>query len=97
MDTAMTCKMFYNQDNNTTLLVREMMFGSEEEFAYLECSNCGCLQIVNPPSTMKNMYPSNYCSFQKAKSADNALDSIFATLSKKKTAMRYSKKGLPED
>jgi 2-polyprenyl-3-methyl-5-hydroxy-6-metoxy-1,4-benzoquinol methylase len=40
-----------------------MMFGSREEFDYLECSSCGCLQIVDVPDSMSKYYPANYHSF----------------------------------
>jgi SAM-dependent methyltransferase len=40
-----------------------MMFGSREEFDYLECSNCGCVQIVDIPASMSKYYPANYHSF----------------------------------
>ena len=30
------------------------MFGSREEFDYLECSNCGCLQIIDVPASYHN-------------------------------------------
>jgi len=40
-----------------------MMFGSREEFDYLECSNCGCVQIIDVPASMSKYYPANYHSF----------------------------------
>ena len=39
------------------------MFGSREEFDYLECSNCRCLQIIDVPASMSKYYPANYHSF----------------------------------
>lgn len=44
-----------------------MMFGSNEAFTYLECSNCGCLQLVDAPSDTKKSYPSKYHSSKKEK------------------------------
>jgi 2-polyprenyl-3-methyl-5-hydroxy-6-metoxy-1,4-benzoquinol methylase len=40
-----------------------MMFGFRDEFEYLECSNCNCLQIVQVPASMSKYYPANYHSF----------------------------------
>lgn len=39
------------------------MFGYRDEFEYLECSNCKCLQIVDIPASMSKYYPANYHSF----------------------------------
>jgi SAM-dependent methyltransferase len=42
-----------------------MMFGLREEFRYLECLNCGCLQLLDVPKDFSKYYPSGYYSFQK--------------------------------
>lgn len=42
-----------------------MMFGFRDEFEYLECSKCGCLQIVNVPPNLVKYYPLEYYSFKK--------------------------------
>lgn len=45
--------------------VKEMMFGTKEEFLYFECAHCGCLQLENPPENLSRYYPSDrYYSFQ---------------------------------
>jgi len=41
------------------------MFGFGDEFTYIECPNCGCLQISHIPSNISKFYPSNYYSFSK--------------------------------
>ena len=47
--------------------VREMMFGFPDVFEYFECSGCGCLQLINPPSDMGRYYPADsYYSFDVA-------------------------------
>lgn len=56
----MVCRICGNSQNNRTLRVREMMFGFREEFNYLECSGCGCLQIAEIPQDMSKYYPSDY-------------------------------------
>lgn len=40
------------------------MFGFRDEFVYMECSYCGCLQLLNAPQSMDKYYPSNYYSFK---------------------------------
>lgn len=43
-------------------MAREMMFGTRDEFTYIECSQCETLQIKNIPELAK-YYPENYLSF----------------------------------
>jgi hypothetical protein len=41
-----------------------MMFGFRDVFEYFECSECGCLQLVNPPADLGRYYPADaYYSF----------------------------------
>jgi SAM-dependent methyltransferase len=43
---------------------REMMFGLRDEFTYLKCAACGCLQIMTPPEDLSRYYPADkYYSF----------------------------------
>ncbi len=41
----------------------EKMFGFGGEFVYFECSTCGCLQILAPPSDLSRYYPDYYYSY----------------------------------
>lgn len=59
------CQICYNTSNNKILQVHEMYFGTREEFDYQECSNCGCLQLLNPPSDFSKHYPKSYFTFQQ--------------------------------
>lgn len=43
------------------------MIGLKEEFAYFECSSCGCLQIAEIPKDIKKFYPLEYVPFNKAR------------------------------
>lgn len=45
--------------------LKEMMFGTRNEFLYWECDQCGCLQIVRVPSNLSDYYPPSYYSFKK--------------------------------
>jgi SAM-dependent methyltransferase len=59
----MICRICGNSENNKEFQIREMMFGFRDLFTYLECSECGCLQIAEIPTNMDKYYPSNYYSF----------------------------------
>jgi len=39
-----------------------MMFGTREQFEYLECHSCGCLQIADVPADLSRHYPADYYS-----------------------------------
>jgi SAM-dependent methyltransferase len=58
------CRICGNTADNTRHVAREMMFGTREEFAYIECSACGCLQIETIPSDLGRHYPANYYSME---------------------------------
>ena len=63
------------------------MFGFRDEFCYLECEACGCLQIANPPDDLSKYYPANYYAFQ-----DNKKDSYVRRYLKRKRG-RYALTG----
>lgn len=42
---------------------RERMYGSGETFRYLECSDRGCLQLLDIPADMAPYYPDDYCAY----------------------------------
>lgn len=46
-----------------SLVAREMMYGSREEFLYHQCAACGCLQIDSIPSDIARHYPADYYSY----------------------------------
>ena len=58
------CKICGNTSDNKIFVAKEMMFGLKDEFEYLECAACGCLQIVNIPANITRYYPDNYYSYQ---------------------------------
>lgn len=55
------CRICGNDKNNRTHTAREMMFGTRENFDYLECGACGTIQIVEIPD-LRRHYPENYYS-----------------------------------
>lgn len=60
-----TCKICGNATSNKSYIAREMMFGYRDEFEYIECAKCGCLQIKQVPDNLEKYYPENYYSFRK--------------------------------
>jgi SAM-dependent methyltransferase len=65
------CRICGNQVDNQMHRAREMMFGTRDEFDYLECGSCGTLQIVDVPDLAK-YYPDDYFSFRRSGSVDLA-------------------------
>jgi len=59
------CKICGNDSANQRYTAREMMLGLRHTFSYLECSRCGCLQIITIPADMGPYYPSGYYSFER--------------------------------
>lgn len=58
----LACRICDNSTNNKIHRAREMMFGLRDEFDYLECGECGTVQIVEVPD-LSRYYPKNYYSF----------------------------------
>ena len=52
-----------DSNKGSTHVLREMMFGTGDEFEYWECSGCGCIQISSVPAQIADYYPENYYSF----------------------------------
>ena len=57
------CKICKNAQDNIVFWAQEKMFNMNEQFQYLECSRCGCLQIKDIPTDIEKYYPSNYYSY----------------------------------
>lgn len=55
-----------------------MMYGLRETFDYIECANCGCLQIRNTPKDLSKYYPANYWAFQKNRMRTEAQEGALA-------------------
>ena len=58
------CQICGNTDGNQRHTAYEMMFGQREAFEYLECGQCGCLQLVNVPDDLSPYYPNTYYAFE---------------------------------
>lgn len=58
----MKCSVCFCEDLSH-LSFREMMFGFRDDFVYLRCNSCGCIQIQDVPEDLSKYYPDNYYSF----------------------------------
>ena len=61
------CIICGQSGNYKEYLIEEMMFGTGDQFTYLECNNCGCLQIKDIPKDLNKYYPNNYYSLTSRK------------------------------
>lgn len=58
------CKVCGNKADNTLHQVKEMQLGFRENFTYMECGNCGLMQLQQIPENMSKYYPNEgYYSF----------------------------------
>jgi SAM-dependent methyltransferase len=56
------CPACSTVSRNDVLVVRENMFGIEEQFDYSVCADCGSLALISIPEDMAAYYPTNYYS-----------------------------------
>jgi SAM-dependent methyltransferase len=71
---SFACRICGNTGGNRAFRVREMMFGFRDAFDYVECGECGCLQIREVPANLSRYYPDEYHSLQdQAVVRDNPL------------------------
>ena len=57
------CRICGNVGGNAQFIAREAMYGGGEEFEYVECTRCGCLQVAEIPACLSKHYPNDYYSF----------------------------------
>jgi 2-polyprenyl-3-methyl-5-hydroxy-6-metoxy-1,4-benzoquinol methylase len=67
------CRSCQKCTNGSVIAVREMMFGTREEFEYHQCQNCDSLQIANIPNDMAQYYPENYYSMVGSQKVSKSL------------------------
>ena len=67
--TLNTCKICNNSQDNSIYTVKSMeeFPGLNNEFEYIECGECGCLQIVDVPEKLSSYYSFNYYSYETPK------------------------------
>lgn len=61
------CKICGAEANHKLYHIKEMFFGSGEEFSYFECDRCQCMQIVAIPENLGEYYGNEYYSFNVPK------------------------------
>src|SRR5262245_24313249 len=88
------CKVCSNREGNSIHVLREMLFGTREQFEYLECKSCNTIQIIKPPPNIGDFYPADYWAYQQPESA--GLSQKFSSRLLAKTAGKYfvERKGL---
>jgi len=60
------CKVCGNEQDNRLHQVKEMQLGLRETFTYLECAQCGLMQLENIPDDLGKYYPNEgYYSFNR--------------------------------
>ncbi|HWS00250.1 MAG TPA: class I SAM-dependent methyltransferase [Prolixibacteraceae bacterium] len=67
MNNGIACKICGNIANNRIHLAKERLLNMRDEFPYLECANCYCIQIVETPDNLSKYYPAEYYSFRNPK------------------------------
>ncbi len=73
-----TCRICGKAGEHTIRELREKMFGLGDTFTYFQCRDCGCLQIVSPPTDWSRYYPSTYYSFMANAVPQTGLRSLVA-------------------
>ena len=62
---SMHCIICNNDINNQFFKIKELQIGLGDEFDYQLCSECGSMQLLNPPDDLSHYYPNEkYYSFQ---------------------------------
>lgn len=79
--------------DNKTYIAKEMMFGTQDEFEYLKCNNCFCLQLIDLPLDLSRYYPINYYSLKKPSQENLFLKNLRLYLRYKRSKYLLSKKG----
>ncbi len=66
MTERMHCRVCGWEGTTQTVMAREQMYGSLDEFDYFECPKCHCLQILKVPDNLGDYYRNeSYYSFEK--------------------------------
>lgn len=61
------CRICGDEAEHKAYQVKEMFFGTKQEFTYFECDKCQCMQIMEIPENLGEYYGSDYYSFDKPK------------------------------
>lgn len=86
------CKVCNNLKGNKKLKIKEMHFGTFEEFNYIECNVCKCIQIVKIPEDINKYYPNNYYSYSFPSKSDKLFIRKLTLMIKSRLVKYYSGK-----
>jgi len=90
------CQICENRENNKQYIVKEMQIGFGDSFTYMECGECGCLQLMDIPNDLSKFYPNDYYSFVPLddKSIDTPIiQKLLFSIRGKATSCMYTNKG----
>ena len=73
------CKICGAEAEHKEYRVKEMYFGTREEFTYFECGQCQCMQIAAIPNNLGDYYGNEYYSFSVPKIPEVAADELKET------------------
>lgn len=59
------CRICGDEAEHKIYRVKEMFFGTRQEFTYFECDKCQCIQIMEIPEHLDEFYGNKYYSFSK--------------------------------
>lgn len=59
------CRLCGDEAQHRAYYVKEMFFGTGQEFIYFECDKCQCIQIMEIPENLEEFYGEGYYSFGK--------------------------------
>lgn len=59
------CKICGNESGNELIILRERQLGMNDEFEYIVCASCKCIQIRDIPPNMDKYYPAEYYAFNE--------------------------------
>ena len=60
-----TCRICGNSQNQTYYKALDLVQGTKDEFDYVECSECGCVQLKELITDLSKYYDEDYYSFKK--------------------------------
>lgn len=87
------CKICGNLSNNKEYTAKDHG-GPGDEYEYIECSECGCLQMLHIPEDLSVFYPEGYYSFTPIENTDKpGLMKLFAKLLENSRIFYYTRKG----
>lgn len=80
------CQICDNINDNLLHKAKEMLFGFQDEFEYVECGQCGCVQIKKIPEDIEKYYPKTYWNEEQTKIFRSKKTFVKRWLSKQKTS-----------